>query len=620
MKKITVVCLKSDQDSSLEALRDFGAMHVKQTRKYQSEKLSEITAEKEKLEQVINTLSASRAEDEPERSFAEYDEMSLEQLLEACWDAIHNITWYEENIVNHERMHELLEPWGEFDGKLVEDLRAKGLDVRFCTAREADLPKLPENLCMQVVRKDKEQVYFLVIATEPITIELPEMHVHTETSLKELEERTTDCHKAIARFRGQLQSLSNYLPKLEEEVVTLEEREEFIANRDGMGEESELVYVEGYVPSKAEEELKQFSLKHGWAYQVEDADLADDDVPVALNPPKIFNISKPIFKFLGIMPGYDENDVSVSVLLFLTLFFGMIVGDAAYGTIFLVISLIARAKCKTPGSKTVASLFILMSITTVIWGALTGNYFAIKMPEGSFWAGLDYWKWLPDDMIKDALAMDPGKVRDDAVKVLQNKAIQYFCFIIAGIHLGLGRLWRAFTAIVLKKPLVGVGHIGWALFLWGNFFIATQMIVGIEPPMNVHFYLLSVGAALILIFGVNWKDVGEVLNMPFGFIGAFVDVLSYIRLFAVGLSSYFIAFSFNGMAMDLYEASPWLLPFTILILFFGHLLNIALCIMGVLVHGVRLNTLEFSNHMELTWRGRFYRPFKKKNTEVATPQ
>jgi V/A-type H+-transporting ATPase subunit I len=107
--------------------------------------------------------------------------------------------------------------------------------------------------------------------------------------------------------------------------------------------------------------------------------------------------------------------------------------------------------------------------------------------------------------------------------------------------------------------------------------------------------------------------MGTVIYMPFSFINCFVDVLSYIRLFAVGLSGFYIANSFNGMAAGLHSAmgSPWLsIPCAIVILALGHMLNLALALMGVLVHGVRLNTLEFSGHMDLSWSGKAYRPLK----------
>ena len=109
---------------------------------------------------------------------------------------------------------------------------------------------------------------------------------------------------------------------------------------------------------------------------------------------------------------------------------------------------------------------------------------------------------------------------------------------------------------------------------------------------------------------VNWKNPGDIFQFPFSIINSFVDVLSYIRLFAVGMAGFYIANSFNGMGVGLWKSSPWLLLIGIGVILFGHLLNIGLCMLSVLVHGVRLNTLEFSNHAGLSWSGSDFKPFK----------
>ena len=113
--------------------------------------------------------------------------------------------------------------------------------------------------------------------------------------------------------------------------------------------------------------------------------------------------------------------------------------------------------------------------------------------------------------------------------------------------------------------------------------------------------------------GVDWKNPADIFQFPFSIIGSFTDVLSYIRLFAVGMAGACIAQSFNGMGMDVAKASPWFIVFGVLVMLFGHLLNLALAMMSVLVHAVRLNTLEFSNHVGLTWSGQKYTPFKNNN-------
>ena len=116
---------------------------------------------------------------------------------------------------------------------------------------------------------------------------------------------------------------------------------------------------------------------------------------------------------------------------------------------------------------------------------------------------------------------------------------------------------------------------------------------------------------LVAIAEINVRDVGSMFGYPFSIINSFVDVLSYIRLFAVGMSGFYLAKCFNDMAWTLREQSDWMIPVAILVAVIGHLVNIILAAMGVLVHGVRLNTLEYSSQLGLRWGGTVFTPFRK---------
>ena len=127
------------------------------------------------------------------------------------------------------------------------------------------------------------------------------------------------------------------------------------------------------------------------------------------------------------------------------------------------------------------------------------------------------------------------------------------------------------------------------------------------------FGFYGVGLALILLCGLNWKNPADLFQFPFAIIGSFTDVLSYIRLFAVGMAGACIAQCFNGMGTNVIRSNPWLFLLGVVVIVFGHLLNLALAMMSVLVHAVRLNTLEFSNHAGLSWSGQKFTPFKHNN-------
>jgi V/A-type H+-transporting ATPase subunit I len=285
----------------------------------------------------------------------------------------------------------------------------------------------------------------------------------------------------------------------------------------------------------------------------------------------------------------------------------MIVGDAGYGSIFLILSIVGKIIIKDKKMQLPLNLFALLSIMTIIWGALSGNYFAI--PESMLPA------WMHG--ISKPLTILPSWVKGVSqyqnlpVDEIRNKDVQYLCFLIAATHLSLARVWKAI--ILFPRVRDGLGQLGWGVIIWANFFLSVDLIVfnGSMPVATMYLYII--GAILVFACYVNWKDLGGVLNLPFSFIGSFVDVLSYIRLFAVGMSTFYIADSFNKMAVMVLDIPIPVVSVLgmIVILLFGHGLNILLSLIAVLVHGIRLNTLEFSNHMELQWMGFVYKPFKK---------
>ena len=223
-----------------------------------------------------------------------------------------------------------------------------------------------------------------------------------------------------------------------------------------------------------------------------------------------------------------------------------------------------------------------------------------------------------------------GLIRDDmsaadqlsAMSDFKNKFIQFICFAIAAVHLPSARLFRFFDDI--RGTWRAFGHLGWAMLLFANAILATSLIVytdilTVHPALGLTMKALyGAGALLVMITVVP----SAALNLPFSLVGSFVDVLSYIRLFAVALASGYISEKFDGMGVDLLHSMPDMLKVLGMILLalvavLGNLLNIALGFLSVLVHAIRLNTLEFSNHIEMQWAGFRFRPFKRDNNKVS---
>ncbi len=588
MFKTTLLCLASDKEHALKRLQELGVMHVELSRKADSEDRTEVEQAVNQLERVVNSLSGRTTDVKSlDHTGREIAEKTLELLDEG--------TAFNKRLETLKRDLDKLEPWGDFSNEIIAELEKSGIRVYLCTGSENDLESCWEKGTCEIIREDKGRYNFVLIATEELDeAALPLASIPENLSLNKCLEEIAVCRRELERIDKALNKMSVGLDLVKEYALEVEEKLEFLTSRDGMIHEGEIAYIEGFVPQTEIENLKAEAGKNGWALLYEKAEVTDPSVPTLLKIPKIFRIVEPLMNFLGISPGYDEVDVSVCFLFFLTIYFSMIVGDGGYGAVFLIGSLALRPLAKAPMARKAVNLLSVFSIGTIIWGGLTGT-----------WFGMDS-KMLPEWMRGIEFFSKPE---------IKDRNIQLFCFILAIAHLTTGRLWRA--VLYWNAPRAALGEIGWAVILWANFFMTLRLLVFPGKPDNFIMVLYVIGLVLVLLCGVNWKDMGDVFNFPFGVIGTFVDILSYIRLYAVGMAGFYIANSFNGMG-----ASVWSLgsgPMTIILIFFGvivilfgHLLNIALCLMGVLVHGVRLNTLEFSNHIGLRWAGLNYKPFAKK--------
>jgi len=190
--------------------------------------------------------------------------------------------------------------------------------------------------------------------------------------------------------------------------------------------------------------------------------------------------------------------------------------------------------------------------------------------------------------------------------------MQGFCFFLGALHLSLAHFWRG----LLKLPsLAALADVGWISILWAAFFLARTLILALPLPHFVS-VLVWCGIALVILFTSPQRNILKAIGKGLGsvsfglnFMSTFTDVVSYVRLFAVGLAGVAIAETTNAMTANL-GTGPVAIIFAIMITLVGHALNIVLGPISVLVHGVRLNVLEFSGHANITWSGVVYKPLK----------
>jgi len=602
MKKAVIVSLEQDKLNALEKLRDLGIMHIETSSENpNSDSYMRIQEEVVKIKKVLQELK-NRVRNEENSKFSTVPELDICGLTIETLDDMNVLSKQLTALLKDKK---LIEPWGNFSNETIAQVAKKGVFVYLCSGKQADIDNLPNDVTSKIISSDGVTIYFAIISTQELA-DLPEVKIPNASLIK--------INSDIASLESRLNNLNKKLNQLAKEYDRVakyaeinEEKLEFSFHYEKMNTAETLSYISGFVPVTAVEELNKTAKECGWAVMLQEPN-EDEIVPTLIKVPKIFEISKPIFDFIGISPGYREWDISIIFLIFFTIFFSMIVGDAGYGCLFLIIGIFLKFKFSSNKEATLPiNLFLVLSGATIAWGFASGNYFAI--PQDNLTGVLKGGRKFLETLLPWVNNVEQYK--DIPKGDLVNKNVQYLCFLIAAIHLSFARIWKA--VLYINKIPSALGQLGWAFLIWGNFFLAVELIVFKESLPSFIIYLYIPGFLLTTLFAINWKNIGDILNFPFGLIGSFVDVLSYIRLFAVGLSSFYIAKSFNDMGLMLLpkEGFSAVIIATIVIILFGHLLNIVLAFMGVLVHGIRLNTLEFSNHMELEWKGIVFKPFKK---------
>jgi V/A-type H+-transporting ATPase subunit I len=236
----------------------------------------------------------------------------------------------------------------------------------------------------------------------------------------------------------------------------------------------------------------------------------------------------------------------------------------------------------------------VLSAATIVWGSVTGT-----------WFGSEAMSRLP--------FLNPLIIRSISTFASGNQNLMIFiCFTIGIAHLTLAHVLVALRYLNSLKVLA---EIGWILVLWALYFIAAMLVIS-RPMPACTMKLLLAGSLLLLAFSEPQKNVFKAIvssltNVPLKIISSFADIVSYLRLFAVGYASVVLAGTFNSMVASIGFNSVISGLAAAAILFIGHLLNIVLGFMAVIVHGIRLNMLEFSGQMGMGWSGKEYTPFKE---------
>jgi V/A-type H+-transporting ATPase subunit I len=591
MKKITLLVSEKMREPFLLKLREAGVLHIRHVKAPVAHDIQFVDDRISKIEKMISTLTPYAGK--PGKSGMICEDKELLESAEKTAEARDEKEGFLSEIRSLRQKIVWFDAWGEFEPEELEKIREKGVGLRLYRLKKEDFRRLAKKIEYRILKKEKGYIYVAVVnPPEDEALAIAEAQPPSESAGK-IRTKINGLEEKVKKIEDFLREKAVALTAMKDCKARLEKAREFLSVKYGMQEEEQFAYLQGFCPTDRIKNVVTLAESNRAGYLVEEPD-NPEETPTLIKNPKWIRIVNPVFQFMNTIPGYSEFDISSVFLIFFSLFFAMLVGDAGYGALFILITFIARRKFKKAPYEPFFLMYLLGG-ATMVWGAITGT-----------WFGSEAISQLPG--LKSLII---GKISSFAGND-QNFVI-FLCFIIGAVQLTIAHMMKAFRVINSVRALA---DIGWAMIVWGMFFAAGKFVIARPFPAFAG-WLLSAGITLVLVFSNPQKNMFKgmlttLANLPLSVIGAFSDVVSYLRLFAVGYASVVLASTFNNMALSGGINNVLAGLSAAIILFLGHALNITLCMMAVVVHGIRLNMLEFSGHLGMQWSGNKYEPFCEK--------
>ncbi len=633
MKKVSLIILGDKKTEALKKLRKLGLLHIEIT-EGSGERLNELKEQISLLESAVFNLGKKKN--------AEVKNISTAEALSVASE----ITSLDEQKKAYQAQRivlttelDRLKSWGEVEPEKINALAEKGVGILLYEMPKSEYEGLGDGI--KTVRLDtgKSSVKFLLVRSgiegedeviESLNIyrfELPRI------STAEIKQKIEDLSGQIKAIDEKINSYAGYIDSMKNAVKACEKEIEFEVYATGMADESlsandksdvSVAYFKGYIEAENLDRLKKTARDNSWGLLAEEP-CEEDNVPTKLKNNKFVSLIYPLTDFLGTVPGYFEYDISAWFLLFILIFFGIIFGDGGYGLLICAAAAIPIIKSLI-SKKEVPPTFLLIGLfglSTVLWGTLTCTWFGLSPDRLPQWL-----KSLSVPVISNVYADKLWSLpwTDESVGLTTAQNLQIFCFSLALIQLTVAHIKGAARNRGSVKML---GDIGSVLQLFGIYYLVLSLVVNAEvfsfgliiggiPVGTVAVVLIAAGFCLSFVFSDYEGSIGKavlsscknIVSVLLGVVNVFSDIVSYIRLWAVGLAGAAISATVNELAGPLFGKFMFMI-LAIVLLVFGHGLNMILNVLSVIVHGIRLNTLEFSSHLDMSWSGHKFKPFEE---------
>jgi V/A-type H+/Na+-transporting ATPase subunit I len=595
MSKYSFLVYHAEFNGFLETLRKIGVVHVKEKAEGlpDDEQVSQKLTAQKQVAETIKYLKSRKV------GGAENNGLTAIEVVGKVKQLRDGIEALNVDLQSTAKKINQLKPWGDFSWDTLAKLKAVGKHLLFysCNRSKYD-PNWKNKYELFEISRLESNIYFVVVSESGA---LPGLQADLlklpNESYGELLNQTRTIESSVSAINQQLDSLAaSSIEKLETYNKGLKSETDFrkavLTASDNAA--SKVKLLEGWVPADNEEEINAALDNAGIFYLKSDPSLTES-VPVLLKN----NSFTKLFEMVGslyALPNYREIDLTPFFAPFFMLFFGFCLGDAGYGLLMMVATLVLRAKAK-PNMKPVWTLGFFFGLSTVIMGIVGGTFFGIMLIDFNF-------SWLG---IIQGIMLD------------QNQ-LMIFAVLLGVIQIVFGIVLKAARLVKMKGFSHALSTIGWLIVIvgmGGSFALgkygaidqstATPLMIGTGAVGGVlALFFNTPGKNLFLNFGLGLWDT---YSMVTGLLG---DVLSYIRLFALGLSSAILGSVFNQLAFELTGNTPVISQLlTVLILLLGHSINFFMAALGAFVHPLRLTFVEFFKNTGFSGGGLKYEPFRE---------
>ncbi len=487
--------------------------------------------------------------------------------------------------------------WGNFSTEIIQKLKNENIHLTFfITSKKNYLNLVDAKIPVEIISEHGNQIYIILIqkGNDKITIDaeevkLPEIsYSEIETKIEGIENRILQINEELDVYAG---SLIPTLEKCKNETLDSLIFENAVFNT-AVEADKKLMVLEGWVPETKKLEIDDFLQKSNILFVTGKATLKDK-VPVLLKNNRFSKLFEPVGSMFS-LPAYSELDLTVFFAPFFMMFFGFCLGDAGYGLLFIIAAGLYKFKAKKE-VKPLLSLIQLLGLATVIFGAISGTFFGINLIDAKIPLIANY----------KSLFLNPDKMFNLAL-------------LLGGLQIIYGLIIKAVNQIKQYGISYALATFGWLIIILGSIgYTILTSTNAITQNKNILYSIFSAGGFFILFFSdpeINiFSRIGKgIWDIYSTVTGIFGDLLSYIRLFALGLSSAILGFVINDIGMQILGASKILGPiFFVIFLLLGHTLNILISSLGSFVHPMRLTFVEFYKNAGFKGGGVAYKPLSK---------